>query len=228
MAKPRRTTSRLSLNAHLNAGQVLLGLYLVAVVVIMLIRDTIGAPFIATLASTPTALAHGAWWQLFTSGLVVDGPALPQILAVGALGGLGIYFRGSGLFWLIALVGHIFGTILTYIGIGIVWLIHPHWVAGLLHQQDYGISLIWCAALGMVAAAAWLGPDSSRGKIYKPLALITAIVIMTVVTGYSVGLARYEHLTAFVLAFLIVTFTPQHRHVSKRLARSPRQALRGR
>jgi len=206
----------------------MLGLYLLAVVAIALVRDTVGTSLITTLASTPAALAHGAWWKLFTSGLIIDGPALPQIVAVGALGGLGIYFRGSGLFWLTALVGHVFGTILTYLGIGVAWLIHPAWVAGLLHQPDYGISLIWCAALGMVAAASWLGPDSSRGNIYKPLALILAISIMLVVTWYSVGVARYEHLTAFVLAFLIVSFTPQHRHVSKQLARSPRQAIAGR
>jgi membrane-bound metal-dependent hydrolase YbcI (DUF457 family) len=201
-------------------GQALLGIYITVVIVLTVIRDTLGAPFLAELASTPHALIHGAWWQLFTSGLVVDGPLLPQIAAVGVLGTLGIYFRGSWLFWLTAVISHILGTIVTYIGVGVAWLIHPGWVDNLLRQQDYGISLIWCAALGMVAAASWLGPDSTRRPIYKPVILLSTVVVMTVVTWFSLGLARYEHLAAFSIAFLIVVLTPQHRHISKRLTRS--------
>jgi hypothetical protein len=210
------------LSSKLSTGQLLLGAYIAAVIVVAVIRDTVGNPVVIRLASTPSALAHGAWWQLFTSGLVVDGPILPQVLAVAVLGALSIYFRGSLLFWLTALIGHIFGTLITYLGVGVAWLIHPSWVSGLLRQEDYGISLIWCAALGMVAAAAWLGPDSSRRHFYRPTVALGATVIMTVVTWYSVGLARYEHLTAFALAFLIVSLTPQHKHISKRLERRPR------
>lgn len=156
------STSLTRLNSRLSFGQILLGAYIATVIVVAAIRDTVGTPLITDLASTPSALAHGAWWQLFTSGLVVDGPLLPQVLAVAVLGALSIYFRGSLLFWLTALIGHIFGTIITYVGVGVAWLIHPAWVSGLLRQEDYGISLIWCAALGMVTAAAWLGPDSTR------------------------------------------------------------------
>jgi membrane-bound metal-dependent hydrolase YbcI (DUF457 family) len=208
-------------------GQVLLGVYIIVVIVLTLIRDTVGASFLATLASTPHALIHGAWWQLFTSGLIVDGPLLPQIVAVGVLGTLAIYFRGSWLFWLTALIGHILGTVVTYIGVGVTWLIHPAWVNNLLNQPDYGISLVWCAALGMVAAAAWLGPDSTRTPIYKPAVLVGVAVIMVLVTWFSPGLARYEHLAAFAIAFTIVTLTPQHRHISQRLApgwRKPRRS----
>jgi membrane-bound metal-dependent hydrolase YbcI (DUF457 family) len=220
-ASPTRFTF---LGRDVGFGQALLGAYIVVVIILTIIRDTLGAPFLTELASTPHNLAHGAWWQLFTSGLVVDGPLLPQIVAVAVLGTLGIYFRGSWLFWLTAIISHILGTILTYIGIGIAWLIHPAWVNNLLQQQDYGISLIWCAALGIVAAAAWLGPDSSRSPIYKPLILVGAIAVMTVVTWFSVGLARYEHLAAFTIAFLIVSLTPQHRHVSRQLAHMPLHA----
>ena len=207
------------LGRNIGFGQVLLGFYIVIVIIVTVMRDTIGAPFLAVLASSPTALAHGAWWQLVTSGLVVDGPLLPQIVAVAALGILGIYFRGSLLFWLTAIISHILGTIITYIGVGIMWLIQPAAVSNLLNQPDYGISLIWCAALGMVAAAAWLGPNSTRSPIYKPLILGSIIAIMIAVTYFSTGLARYEHVAAFTIAFLIVTFTPQHRHISRRLSR---------
>lgn len=197
-------------------------MYIAAVIVIAVVRDTVGTPLVAQLASTPTELLHGAWWKLFTSGLIVDGPLLPQVLAVAVLGALSIYFRGSLLFWLTALIGHIFGTLITYVGVGVAWLIHPVWVNGLLRQEDYGISLIWCAALGMVTAAAWLGPDSSRNHFYRPMVALGAIVIMTVVTGYSPGLARYEHIAAFSIAFAIVSLTPQHKHISKHLERRPR------
>lgn len=166
-------------------------------------------------------MLHGAWWQLLTSGLVVDGPLLPQVAAVGVLGALGIYFRGSLIFWLTAALSHILGTIVTYVGVGIAWLVHPGWVEDLLEQPDYGISLIWCAAMGMVAAAAWLGPDSSRNMIFKPLIFTATLTILAAVTWFSVGLARYEHIAAFAIAFAIVMLTPQHRHIGRRLAGSP-------
>jgi hypothetical protein len=216
--KSRRTSPR-----DISFGQLLLGTYIVVVVVVTVMRDVLGAPFLAKLASTPITILHGAWWQLFSSGLVVDGPLLPQIAAIGVLGAVGLYFRGSLLFWLTAAAGHLFGTIITYIGVGIAWLIHPSWVTNLLNQQDYGISLVWCAALGIVAAAAWRGPHSRRFRPYRPVVLLGALAIIGVVTWYSIGLASYEHISAFVIAFLIVALTSQHRHVSEHMERRDRE-----
>lgn len=204
--------------SRITLGEMLLIAYLVIVGFCTALRDIDGPAVIAALSSTPAALLHGQWWTLFTSGLVVDGPAVPQVATLSVLAVLALYFRGSMVFWSVAFASHIAGTLLTYAGIGLVWLMQPGWVHGLIRQPDYGISLVWCGALGIVSAAAWLGPNEQFSDVFRPLTLIATLLIMVAVTWYSPGLSRFEHLAAFTVAFLIAATTSQHRHASQTLA----------
>jgi hypothetical protein len=188
---------------RLGLGEILLMLYLVTVIVIAILRAVTGFPTITELASSPALLLHGEWWRLVTSAFVIDGPPIPQLIAIGVLGSLGIYFGGSWTFWSTALAGHFLGTLITYGGLALVW-IQNHDSAGLyLTDPDYGVSLIWCAALGAFAGMVWFG-TLKWSRLQKMWVVVVALSIMVLVTVMSDQMDAIQHILAFLIAALIV------------------------
>lgn len=204
------------------AGEIVLVCYLLLVVLIALVRAVTGLPTVEQLASSPVLLfGHGEWWRLFTSALVVDGPVVPQIAAIGALGSLSIYFGGSWLFWKTALAGHILGTLVAYAGLPLVWLLDQSTAQRLLTNPDYGVSLVWCAALGAFAALSWLGKRADWRRPAQPLLTVAAVLVMVLVTIYSDEMAAIQHVLAFVIGFVIIGTADRSRalHRSRRALR---------
>jgi hypothetical protein len=169
----------------------------------------------ADLASSPASLATGKVWLLLTSGFVIDGPPLPQILALTALAVLVTRFRGSRTFWTAALAGHVGSTLIVYIVVGLLWWADPHLVANAIHNPDYGISCVWAAGLGAITAGSWAspGPPTLRSRrITIPLA---ALLTLTAVTALSTNeIARSEHLIAFLLGVLVVSLSERNKRNS--------------
>jgi hypothetical protein len=187
-----------------NVGELVLFAYLACVVSVAVIQRISHWPIISELASSPALLMQGQWWRLFTSGLVIQGPAVPQILTIAVLGMLGIYIGGSWLFWRTAVAGHVVGTMVAYAVFSGMWLTDHAVSSQFLTDPDFGVSLVWCAGLGAFAALTWLGRGSSWGRPVHPLLAIAAIVVMTLVTAYSDPMAAVQHFVAFLVGFGIM------------------------
>jgi hypothetical protein len=201
-------------------GVALLAGYLGVVAVIAVLRALTGWPTVAELASTPALLAHGEWWRLITSALVVNGPPLPQMIAIAVLGSAAIYFGGSAVFWSAAVAGHVIGTLAAYVGLSAAWISARSSGSRLLTDPDYGVSLIWCAALGAFAAMACLGAGRNWRRPQYPWLAVGAVLVLGIVTAFSDRMAAVQHIIAFVVGFVVLALAG--RPASARSPRRPR------
>jgi membrane associated rhomboid family serine protease len=197
------------------AGEVILFVYLSLVILIVIMERIVGWPSISQLASSPSLLIDGQWWRIFTSGLVVQGPAIPQILAIAVLGSVGIYMGGSWLFWRTAVTGHVVGTLVAYAGFSALWLINHTVSTQFVTDPDYGVSLVWCAALGAFAALCWFGTRKDWRQPVHPIPVVLAIAIMIVVTAYSDDMAAVQHLVAFIVGLVIIATADRSKSLAK-------------
>jgi hypothetical protein len=188
----------------LGIGEVVLLVYLLIVIGVSLVQAVAGWPSVSVLASSPILLWQGQWWRLLTSGLVVNGPPVPQLAAIGALGTLVIYFGGSWLFWRVAVAGHLVGTLVAYAWFGMFWLAGRAVDAKFLTNPDYGVSLVWSAGLGAFAAWAWMGPKATPRRPWRPWWVMLALVVMFIVTLYSDDMAALQHMVAFAVGAAII------------------------
>jgi hypothetical protein len=197
------------------AGEIVLFGYLVCVITIAILQRTTGWPTVADLASSPALIIQGQWWRIITSGLVIQGPAVPQIIAIAVLGSLSIYIGGSWVFWRTAVAGHVVATLVAYGGFSAIWLMDHAVSTRFLTDPDYGVSLIWCAALGAFAGLSWLGPKPNWRKPHQPLPAVLAVIVIIVVTAYSDPMAAVQHVIAFMVGLSIIATADQSRAVHK-------------
>ena len=127
-------------------GTALVAAYVLSVAVFTLTSHAIGEPEVSDLASSPQKIADGKLWTLLSSAFLVDGPPVVQLVAVAVLAAVLVHFRGSFVFWRAALAGHVTATLLTYVGVGVLWLIDRRATTGVVTSPDYGISCAWAAA----------------------------------------------------------------------------------
>jgi membrane associated rhomboid family serine protease len=197
------------------AGEIILFVYLLLVIIIAILERLVGWPSVSQLASSPSLLMSGQWWRIITSGLVIQGPAVPQILAIAVLGTVGIYMGGSWLFWRTAVTGHVVGTLVAYAGFSALWLMNHAAGAQFVTNPDYGVSLVWCAGLGAFAALCWLGARKDWRQPVHPIPVVLAIAVMIVVTAYSDDMAAVQHLVAFLVGLVIIATADRSKSLSK-------------
>jgi hypothetical protein len=144
-------------------------------------------------ASSPAGVAAGELWPLVTSGIVVAGPVVAQLVVAGVVTWLALKLMGARTFWAAAAAGHFGATLVAYAGIGMVWLVWPGDVRGIVRTPDYGISCIWLANLG--ALLAWAA--SRRGRTRSAGAALVALIAgLAVAAAVDDDLANVEHLLA--------------------------------
>jgi hypothetical protein len=199
-----------------STGEWALIAYLIVVTAVTILGDIVGQPVLHALASSPDDVAAARLWQLVTSGLVAEGPLVPQMLATAVLGVVAMRLAGSGVFWYAAVLAHILGTLLVYAGVWIADAANPSGLAVLLHEADFGVSLVWCAALGVLAGVAWWKTRPLRRWAWRLLAAGPPLALLGV-TLVSDGLARYEHVAAFALAVGVVYASQRWSSVGSRL-----------
>ena len=131
-----------------------------------------------------------------TSAFVVAGSPVVQLAATAVLLGAVIRLYGAGLFWLTAAAGHLGATLLTYAGVGVLWLVSRADVDSVVDAPDYGISAIWSAALGALAVGAAASP-----KWRRPALAATAVCLVALLapTPFAGDLGGVEHVVAFAL-----------------------------
>jgi hypothetical protein len=174
-------------------GAALAAVWLVAVAVIAVLR---GPDTVADLACAPAALWAGKLWTLLSSALIIQGPAIPQLLMTAALAAALVRACGGAAFWVVAAAGHIGATLLAYAGIGLIYLVERSTAQGVLHAPDYGISAVWAAAFGALAVVAMRRGHHPHITAAWSLAVLALFVVLVPVDG---ELADVEHLLAFVI-----------------------------
>jgi hypothetical protein len=182
--------------------------YLIVVCAVTILRHIVGHPVVSAVASSPDEVATPQAWRLMTSALLVDGPFIPQVLATAVLGIAAIRLAGGRVFWSAAFLAHVLGTLLVYAGVWIADFARQPGAGILAREADFGVSLVWCAALGVLAGVAWW---HTRPLPRWALALLAVgpPVALIGVTLVSPGLAFYEHVVAFGLAVGVV-FAARH------------------
>ena len=198
------------------AGEWALYAYLLVVAVISILAQVLGRSVVPALASSPNDVAAARAWLLVTSGLVAEGPLLPQVAGTAALGVAAMRLAGGRVFWSAAILAHILGTLVVYAGVWIFDAASPSGIASLLNEADFGISLVWCAALGVLAGVSWWNTRPLPRWAWLLLALGPPLALAGI-TFVSDGLALYEHVAAFGLAVALVYAAGRWRSVGRRL-----------
>jgi hypothetical protein len=175
------------------AGAALAAAWLVTVAVIAVVR---GPDTVRDLACAPAALWAGKLWTLPSSALIIQGPAIPQLLMTAGLVAALVRACGGAVFWLVAAVGHVGATLIAYAGIGLIYLVARSTAEGVVHTHDYGISAVWAAAFGALAVIRMRRGDHPRVTATWALAILGLFVVLVPLDG---ELADVEHLLAFVL-----------------------------
>jgi hypothetical protein len=186
--------ARVSVGTALGIG------WLAAVAAIAIARALHQGPSDADLAASPARVAAGQLWPLVTSAFVVAGTPVVQIAATAVLLGAVVRLHGAGLFWLTAAAGHVGATLVTYAGVGILWLVSRADVDSVVEAPDYGISAIWSAALGALAAGAAAAPRWRWPTVGASAVCLVVLLAPTLLGG---DLAGVEHVVAFALGAMV-------------------------
>jgi hypothetical protein len=190
---------------RLSAGEVALVAYVTAAVSMTLLHYFLGVPGLDFFASSPDAVTHGRWWTVITSGFLIVPPLMAvQVVALLVLGFVDIRLCGARVFWTAVLLAHFGSTVIVYCA---VWLIGATGIASMSaasREPDYGISLVWFAGIGVLAAAlgrrAWsAGPSPARRR----LLLAAAIVVPLIVVLFDRP-GHYEHVVALLISAAVV------------------------
>jgi len=197
-------------------GEWALFAYLLLVTADTLLAHIMGRSVVHTLASSPDDAVGAQTWHLVTSGLLAEGPLVPQLLTTAVFGVAAIRLAGARVFWAAAIIAHVLGTLLVYVGVWVAEVQDPSGMAVLVHEADFGVSLVWCAALGVLAAVAWWKTRPLRRRVWWLLAAGPPVALVGV-TLLSHGLARYEHVVAFALAAGVVYAARRWSSVGDRL-----------
>jgi len=174
------------------------------------------APAAERLASTPAGVAEGRVWQLFTSGLTVDGPVLPQLAGMALVAWVLARRYGARAFWSVALAGHLGSTVLVYLGLGFALLLGGGHLGELLTMPDFGISCVWSGAVGALAAGVLrdgVRRGATRVGLPLSLALLGMVAAATVASG---SLAQLEHPVAFVLGAVVLLAVAREQRTATR------------
>lgn len=190
------------------AGAALVIVWLVAVAVIAVVK---GPDTVRDLACAPAALWAGKLWTLPSSALIIQGPAIPQLLMTAALAAALVRACGGAVFWLVAAVGHVGATLIAYAGIGLIYLVARSTAEGVVHTHDYGISAVWAAAFGALAVIRMRRGEHPRLTAAWALAILALFVVLVPLNG---ELADVEHLLAFVLGAGVMLLRGRSEHLN--------------
>lgn len=168
--------------------------YILIVGLVALGRAASGHPTAGSLALTPDKLAAGHVWLLPTSAVIINGSALPQLIAlaltiIGAVRWLGARFVVA-----VMIVAHVGATLLAY-----AILIVTTGDADGAHNRtlDYGTSAVWLGLLGALAVA--LFEPARRGSRRARLVVATASACAVVGATLFPLMPALEHALAFAL-----------------------------
>lgn len=184
-------------------GAATVGVWLVAVAAIALVRAVdSSAVSVHALACSPEAMAAGRAWTLVTSGFVIAGPPVPQLVMTGIVAVLVVRLAGAGTWWRSAVAGHFGATFVAYAGIAAVYLVDRSTAEGVVHAPDYGISAVWAATTGTLLLLLHRAGAHPRLTAVCTFSLLGAFIALVGIDG---ELADVEHLLAFAFGLAVVS-----------------------
>jgi hypothetical protein len=181
---------------------------------------------IRTVASTPRAAAEGKVWLLATSAFVADTPTAPSLIAFAVLALAAVYVCGLRVAAVSAAVAHVGSAAAMYALIAVVRAVAPTAFESVLTLPDYGLSAIFAAWLGAVAAVGWRARAAAAPR--------SGIAAFCLFAGFVGWLCRpdltpldFEHVLAFGLGIAVVSARawPYARRVVGEWARLAREAV---
>ncbi len=186
-------------------GEIALVAYVMVAVGMTVAYHLFGVPGLDFFASSPDVVAQGRWWTLITSGLLITPPLMAlQVVALLVLGFVDMRLCGARVFWTAAVLAHFLGTVLVYCAVWLIGAADLANVAAASSEPDYGISLVWFAGIGVLAAAlarrAW---SAGSRPVNRGLLLAAAMAIPLGVIRFD-ATAHYEHVLALLLSAAVV------------------------
>jgi hypothetical protein len=143
------------------------------------------------LQSSADLIADGELWRLFTSALVVDGVAAPQIALTALVSFAVIRLDGAAVWWAAVIVGHVGSALLNYAIIGVAILLGSEGAEAAADDPDFGISCVLGASLGALFASGWR---------------VVGAVSFVLLLPFSLDWYGPEHPLSFVLGALVAGF----------------------
>jgi hypothetical protein len=141
------------------------------------------------LQSSADQVADGEVWRLFTSALVVDGVAAPQIALTALAAFAVIRLQGAAVWWAAVLVGHVGSALIAYAIIGIAIVLGSGGAEEAANDPDFGISCVLGASLGALFASGWR---------------VVGVLGFVLLLPFSLDWYGPEHPLSFVLGALVV------------------------
>jgi hypothetical protein len=177
--------------------------WLLAVLVIAILRVSGSGPALGALASTPDLLLHGHLLTLLSSALPVG--RLPFAEIAGLVLAAWAVWRASGILavWVVGLAAHIGCTLIVYAGFGLLWLVDREAAGDAADRSDYGISAVWLGMLGFLSASLW--HRNRRAAVGLGTGSAAVSVALLPVTG---AMTTAEHLLALIIGWLLPTTFP--------------------
>jgi hypothetical protein len=186
----------------ISLGAVSVAAWLATVAAIVIARAVDpGGVSVHALACSPDALATGRVWTLVTSGFIVSGPPVPQLVMTAIVAVAVVRLAGPAVWWISAIAGHLGATFIAYAGIAAVYAVEPATAEGVAHAPDYGISAVWTATTGTLLLLLHRAGAHPRLTAACTIALLGAFVTLVGVDG---ELADVEHLLAFLIGMAVV------------------------
>jgi hypothetical protein len=172
----------------------LIAVYMAVVVIVSLARAVSGHPRASALALTPDRLAAGKLWLFATSGVIVNGPWLPQAVALVATLVAAVRRLGAAFVAVVALAAHVGATLLAYAALAVFT-----GDADGAHNRnlDYGTSAVWLGVLGALTVA--LLPAARNGD--RRARVVVGLGLAAFIIGATAFplLASTEHAFAFAI-----------------------------
>lgn len=141
------------------------------------------------LQSSADQVADGELWRLFTSGLVVDGVAAPQIALTALAAFAVIRLQGPAVWWAAVLVGHVGSALIAYAIVGVAVALGSGGAEAAANDAGFGISCVLGATLGALFASGWR---------------VVGAIGFVLLLPFSLDWYGPEHPLSFVLGALVV------------------------
>jgi hypothetical protein len=178
--------------------------FLAAITALTAAQQT-GAFSLGSVAATTEGVGDGRVWLVLSSALVAQTPVVLSLASFGALGFLVLRVCGPRTLWLSAAVGHLVSTLVVYGAVGTAALADGDLVRGLLGEQDYGVSAIFAAWLGAVAAYGWVRCSGAwRWRLAVVLGCLGVGLAAWLIRGEPTpSILDSEHIVAFAIGATI-------------------------
>jgi hypothetical protein len=157
---------------------------------------------LASVAASPRAVGEGRLWLLVSSGLLADDPWLASLVGFAISMSVVLTLTSTRVALGAAAAGQVGSTLIVYGVIACARLVDPQAFSALVDFNDYGLSAIIAAWIGVAAAILWRRHPTS-GDHAAVIAGCLACLAIGLACRPDVTFLDSEHLVAFALGVAV-------------------------